>query len=251
MAALLSFLVDDVGARPLRVGWRLLLLAALAAIVTLATPLGASAARPLATEDAPVSALGDCVVDAYVGHWKIPGEPAVRSTVAQFACGTGWRTQLGAGHVSASDGDRTRLVSVGGKSLLLGGDADAPSLAIAYGRLTQTHGPADRDDGSAYVTLAVSWPFATDWAFHGNLGRSRNLGDRRHSGVWSLAVERTFAGDTRVSLEAFGSDRERCQWAQLGLSQPLTPNWAITTSVGTRPSSTRALALTAGLTASF
>ena len=213
----------------------------------------ALAGRPLVTEDAGTVALGACELESYLARASVSGEPSERLLSLQLGCGVRDDTQLALQHQRSRAGDhRQRGLSVGGKTRLVDGGDDAPSVALAYGlgASAETGRDGMSIDGQ-YLNGVVSWPLSGGLTLHGNLGWNRSRLAHQTSTAWALALEHADGGPLDLMGELFDDDRTHHPWVQAGLRwNVLSERLWLDASWGWQ-TGTRARAATVGLRLAF
>jgi hypothetical protein len=225
----------------------------LAMALVICVTCDARAARPLATEDAYVTATGSCELDAYQGRSTQRALPRTNATSVQFGCGLFANSYLGTAYArSGSDSAAPETLVLAGKTALGTAVEGDPAFAVAWGSVgKKVRGTEFRYDGP-YATLAASVPIGTRWVVHANLGWSHSRTDHESTTRWDLAVERVLEGGVRASVEAFADDRDTAPWLQAGASLPLVPDrLTANASWGRQVGSARSQLMTAGTTYSF
>ena len=224
----------------------------LVAVLLLVSAAPALAGRPLVTEDAGVLERGECELEGVVAHEK--REASLRSGQLQLGCGTGWQSQLAAFIATArSDGERSQLAGVTGKTALLPLTEEAPGLTIAY-----TLG-GSRPDGHGWrydvttILAVVTWPVRPNLLLHANAGASRSRVDSRTDALWATAAEWLQVGDSRFDLmaEVFGTQRDSA-WVNLAVRYTVVPDrFSLNGSLGAQGGTEHAKLATLGFKLSF
>ena len=188
--------------------------------------LNAHGARPFATEDAGSLAKGACELEPVLEQERAPGEPSVRTSTLQGACGLGAGTQVGLGLSSTRAADlRVRGLALTGKTQLVEGAEGQPSWTVAYGadweRSTAGKGYTL---SSVAALLVASVPVGSWGTVHANLGWQQQRPDKVNSGIWALALEKPVSSTVDVGLETYGDGRSP---AWLGTGLRFTPTSGI------------------------
>jgi hypothetical protein len=187
----------------------------------IATPLLASAARPLVTDDAGVLDRGDCEVEAVWGRDRMAGTSAFDQSL-QAGCGVGAGLQVAAAVSRArADGATASGTALLGKASLWDSDSAALSLSAAVDWAREP-GAGSRHAGTALTLIhSRSGPAGTTW--HLNLGHARDEITPQRSTTWGVALEGP--GDRAVAAmaELYGDDRS-APWWNVGLRWTAVPD---------------------------
>ncbi len=196
-----------------------LLIALGSALVALAVPHAAWAARPLVSETADSLAPGDCELETAVASTRVRGEPNTGSVDALVACGIGKGTQRSGAYNRARSGGLTgQAVTLGGKTNLVEAQDGRIGWAIAYGA-SLDKAPGDGwKHGSTRLFGVATKELRDGLLGHLNLGWLRTESDRLNSTTWSIGFEGD--GPVRWAADVFGDDRSRA-WVSAGLIWPL------------------------------
>jgi hypothetical protein len=223
-------------------------------IVTLALASALSfpawAGRPLVTEDAGVLGQRECEIESYAGH--VSDSPSLSTRWAQLGCGIGRNTQiaLGAG-TENSEGQRTRIAAMTGKTFLRELTDEQTGFALAY-TLFRAQEPGNRFKHGATQLKAVASIPRSGWLFHANLGWHYSRTSNDDGAIWGLAVERLgAAGPVDLMAEIFGDNRSAA-WVQIAARWAVIPKRLyLDASWGVQTGSARSKQITAGLKIAF
>lgn len=226
----------------------LALLLALAAAGPLAP---AHAARPFATEDAGALAAAACELEPVLENEQARGEPRVRTTTLQGACGVGAGTQLGLAVQSSRAGDtRARGLGLSGKTQLVEGAAGQASWALAYGGDWQRDAQ-NKADGKGYTlsglqAMVVALLPVGGWGtLHANLGWQQQRPEKISTNSWALALEKAITDELDAGVETYGDNREATWWG-LGLRWTPTPGVSFNVAASRQTGGPRAKAFSLG-----
>ena len=191
------------------------------ALTAVALCSSALAGRPLQTEDAGVLERGTCEVEGATERLSAPGTPRARDTGLQWACGTGFDSQLSLGLSRAtSAGVRDQGLRLGGKTEVWNAGKDGAAITIAWGASAGKAPEASWKKDSVEAVAVATVP-AAGLAWHLNLGHERDLQAKVSTTVWGLAAEHPGFGAWAPMAEIVGNDRE-APWWNLGLRWTLS-----------------------------
>ncbi len=217
-------------------------------------PVAALAGRPFSTDDAGVTAAGECELESYLLRASARGESVARGGWIQPNCGVGRQTQLsiGAGHTDAGGNAISALVLAGKTALRELSDTQT-GFALAYSAAgSRSSGQGFRRDSTA-VAAIVSTPLEKDLLLHANLGWLRSQVDRRNSTTWNVALERTGVVEhLDAGAEVYGDSRTPGAFVGIGARYALRPEKLFVDFSWARSSaSTRGTLATLGIKLAF
>ncbi len=202
------------------------LCAALALTALSLAPL-AHAARPFLTDDAGVLEAKSCelepvLMQARTDYRFAPFQGSFRSRgqLIQGACGVGYSTQLGLGFSrTQSEGSSSRETQLSGKTSLIDGGEERPSLTLGYSALfaPRDGGGSQRYD-SANLGLIATVPLGKLGFVHGNAVYVMTQSPPgQKSTTWALAWEVPVVEGFDVGVERYSNDRSDDPWWGLGV----------------------------------
>jgi hypothetical protein len=216
--------------------------------------LGSSAVhagRPLTTEDAGVLEPGACEFEPAFTRIRSAGE-SERATVAQLACGLAGSVQLHADVLrTASGGERSTDIGLGGKWALKVGQDGAPSWTLAFGTTLSKAAAGKREARDSFANLVASGQAAAApaWTWHANLGMLRESDAQRRLLTWGVAAERAMGGGVDLAAELYGNNRGE-HWLGAGVRWSVD-TWSANLGVARTITRPRAHLLTVGAKLSF
>jgi opacity protein-like surface antigen len=210
---------------------------------------GAHAGRPLATEDAGVLERGECEWESFAARAKESQGSAGKTLSTQLGCGIGANTQVAfAVQRESADGQHAHALVLGGKTSLVEGKDESPSLALAWGiHAVRPPGATMKHDGTA-LNLVLSHELAKALTGHANLGWVRSQSTQRTAMTWNLAAEHALGHGVDVMAEYYGEQRDK-PWVGVGVRLAVTDKLSFDASysVQSGPAKTQLLTLGAKL----
>lgn len=213
----------------------------------------AEAARPLATDDAGVQAVGQCELDGYAGRARARTIPDSTALALQFGCGAVRSTYLGVAWAGEpGHADRLQTLVLAGKTALREATDEEAGYALAWGTVgRKIRGTNFRYDGW-YALLSRTASMPGGWTIDANLGASHARDSHVLTARWALAAEHVLFASVRCGVEAFADNHDRTPWLQAGASADLPlKGGSVNASWGAQPGAARNRLATAGVTLDF
>lgn len=215
----------------------------------------ASAARPLATDDAGVLSRGDCEAEGYGSRLNLPGVGRESTASMQLSCGLGSDAQIAAGygHSTRSDdqnGNRHEALATAGKLRVVGGDDAPASFALSAGSVMGRTGSGRFQFDSIYATGVLSGELTERITGHVNVGSSHSRATHVNSTTWNLAIELALQKGLDVGAEWYGDDRSPA-WLGFGVRYAATETLTFGASVAVQSDSLRQRLVSLGVTLGF